>query len=478
MNLSSLVGNGASKQEQSAEIQYSAQAVSPIVNGEVKLTIGKSSVMASALFDTVAIEYVEINSLSLDDYIVTVKTDSGDYTFSRMGEWTQRFYDALCDAYNKAVLRSLFISGNPVLTVNGDYRYTERGTTASGKAPVLIYENCVTILPPNLCARRIPLCFVTGFDKGDFELTLSLNTSEGYTFSKLGYDTAPFAEAVEKQIRTLQETSLSAVKDIDPSLTATQASQLAKLVPEGVAAPIGQLASIAPSFVASLEEKLSGTRAAESYTALKELCNLAEIYIGFRKNETGADSAGGLTAVMSGGNPHAALGSLTGGAPPADGEEREPAPPDPYLLWLIAPSPDGKYAAVEFAEADSATFLYKTGGDFDSFARQLNRALEAINFKREVIRMTDEELRKPENADYYMAAKRTASLQFIRGVYAGRVIHSSLESWERKLTESWNGTQAELKQVVPAQAGVKFCDQCGLKLTPGVKFCGKCGMKL
>ena len=35
------------------------------------------------------------------------------------------------------------------------------------------------------------------------------------------------------------------VKKIDPSLSATQASQIAKLMPEGAAASIGQLAAIA-----------------------------------------------------------------------------------------------------------------------------------------------------------------------------------------------------------------------------------------
>jgi hypothetical protein len=77
-------------------------------------------------------------------------------------------------------------------------------------------------------------------------------------------------------------------------------------------------------------------------------------------------------------------------------------------------------------------------GDFEAFARQLNRALEAIAWGREVIRLTDDELRKPENADYYMAAKRTAALQFVRANFAGRVIHSSPEAWKKKLTEMWS----------------------------------------
>jgi hypothetical protein len=181
------------------------------------------------------------------------------------------------------------------------------------------------------------------------------------------------------------------------------------------------------------------------------------------------------------------------------------------LIWLIAPSPDGQCAAVEFAEVDSATFVFRVptksqdfvgeggateradfgreateeaerslrrrGGDFDRFAKQLNRALEAINFKREVIRLSNEELRKPENADYYMAAKRTAALQFVRANFEGRVIHSSADSWKRKLTELWNSTaaKADMAQIIPVTSKPTFCGQCGAELAPGVKFCGTCG---
>ena len=389
-----------------ASIEYTAQAVSPLVSGEVKMTISEKALTAAALFDIAEIPFAEMNALIHADYTVTVKADDGDYVFSRMGNWRQPFFDALLGAYNGAVLRSLFIKSDPIITARGNYRFIENGVISEGASSIHVYENSVAALPPDISARRIPLCAVIGMDKGDHELTLKLNTGESYTFAKLGYDTAPFAEAVEKQIRFLRGQAASAVKEIDPTLTAAQVSQIVKLAPQGAAAAFGQLAEIAPSFTSALEEKLSSTRAAESYAVFKELCDPTQIYIGFRKNETTS-------------------------------EDQDEEPTDPYLLWLIAPSPDGRYAAVEFAEADAATFVYRTGGDFISFAHQLSRALEAIDFKREVIRLSDKELRDPDNADYYMASKRTAALRFIRSNFVGRVIHSSAEAWKNKLIGMW-----------------------------------------
>ncbi|MCL2513230.1 MAG: zinc ribbon domain-containing protein [Oscillospiraceae bacterium] len=467
MDLESIM-DGGTPEEQKPAVEYTAQVASPLVSGEAKLKIGEKALTAAALFDTAEIAFSEITAIALADYAVTVNTDGGDYIFSRMGSLCQPFYDALLDAYNKAVLRSLFIKGSPVLTAKGDYSYTENGADIKGSAAVRVYENNVTALPPDLSARRVPLCFVTAMGKGGFSLTLTLDTGEAYTYSKLGYETDIFAEAVERQIRKLRENALAAVKEIDPGLTAAQASQIAKIMPQGAAAPIGKLADIAPSFAAALENKIAETRAAEYYGAFKELCYPAQIWVGFRKNEAAMETSG-LSGTPAGGLGEI-LGKLTDAIAAGDGDEA----PDPYLLWLIAPSPDGQFAAVEFAEADSATFLYKTGGDFTAFARQLNRALEAINFKREAIRLSDDDLRKPENADYFMAAKRTAALRFVRANFAGRIIHSSAESWRRKLAQTWNG-EAE---PVPAQTGAKFCGQCGAAVTQGVKFCGGCGNKL
>ncbi|MDR0293677.1 MAG: zinc ribbon domain-containing protein [Oscillospiraceae bacterium] len=440
MDLSALMGGNAPKKEQKPATEYTAQAASSLVNGEIKMTIGDNALTVTALFDAAEITFAGVNALTLTDHTVTVKADSGDIVFTRMGSWCQPFYDELCDAYNKAVLRSLFISGKPLVTAKGETFYTEKGAKGGASAAIHVYENNVTALPPDLSARRVPLCFVTGIDKDNYKLTLRLDTGESYAYTKLGYDTAPFADAVEKQIRKLREESLAAVKEIDPTLTAAQASQLARLMPQGAAASIGRLAEIAPSFSAALEDKITATRAAESYTTFRELCDPSKIWVGFRKTETAAS--------------------------------------DPYLLWLIASSPDGQHAAVEFAEADSATFVYQTGGDFDSFARQINRALEAINFKREVIRLSDEELRKPENADYHMAAKRTSALQFVRSNFAGRVIHSGAEAWKRGLTELWRaGTPAQAGST-PTRAGSKFCGQCGAAIAPGVNFCESCGAQI
>ena len=473
MDPSSLTGDNTNashqKQNPESDFAYTAQVISSLLNGEAKMKIDEASLTVTMLFDAVEIPYVNMLAFVFTDYSITVETREENYTFSRMGQWAQPFFDALRSAYNKAVLRSLFIKGEPLLTAKGNYQYNENNTIINGTAPIYLYENCVVTLPPNSSARRVPFCFVDSMDNGDYKLTLKLNTGESYSYAKLGYNTDFFTNTVKKQIRKLHEKSLATVKELAPSLTLAAASRIARFMLEGTAVPIGRLAAIAPSFVTSLEEKLSATRAADSYKVFKEQCNPTQIYIGFRKNESEKNSYH-LTDTLN--------NILTFGNNP-EKIEKETTAPDQYLLWLIAPSPDGQFAAMEFAVADTATFIYRTDGNFDRFAQQLSRALEAIDFKREVIRLSNEELYKPENADYYMASERTIALQFVRSRFVGRVIHSNFETWKHKLTELWSSTLTSQPPVTSVtQVNPKFCTACGAALSTGVRFCGNCGTKI
>ena len=91
MDLSSLMGGKAPEQEQQPAFEYTAQAASPLISGEVKLTISETALTVAALFDVVEIPLAKIVKLSFADYVVAVTTVDGDYTFSHMGAWAQPF---------------------------------------------------------------------------------------------------------------------------------------------------------------------------------------------------------------------------------------------------------------------------------------------------------------------------------------------------------------------------------------------------
>ena len=392
---------------------------SGFLRGEVTLDIGKDELTAVSAFDTAAISYADIQSIEFRDWAAHIQTDHGPVKISRMGRSGDPFYDELCAAYNKKVLAALFVGGAPLIETRGEYRIEENGRTLFGRAVLQVYDNCVCILPPGEDARRIPLCFLSDMQQVGFELTLTLDTGERYSMIRLGRDTDPFEAHITKQLRKMRDKTSAMVRQIDPSLSTMQAAAIAKLVPEGAAAPLGQLTAIAPSFAKALEAKIAGSRAAESYAAFRELCGPAQICLGLKKQ-------------FGWGTQESSQEEENQEPEAGDGQQ------DDLMLWMIAPGRDGHTAAVEFAVGEgesAATFIYRFDCGWDAFWHSLNRALEAIAFKREVIRLGDQELLQPQYDAYKMAVRRNVSLQYVRGCFAGRVVHASPERWKREIAK-------------------------------------------
>ena len=373
--------------------------------GDGKLTLTDDELCCLTLFDQYAIPYTDITSFEIANYQLVVRTEQYVLKALRLGNDLTPFCLQLSEKYNKKVLKAFFIDESPLFETQGGYRYTDGSGSAEGQADIKLYERCLCILPPNDGGRRIPLCFVRALEKGNFSHKLTLDTGETYELMRLGYDTDPFETKLSQCLYTVRQNAVSAALSVDNSLGTMQSAQIAKLMPEGVAAPMGALALISPSFSKAIEEKIGNSRASETYIHFKEICDPKEILVGTKSYLAGEDQKD--------------------------------------VLWIVAPKVkgDGGMAAVEMALSEdlaAATFVYRFQGEWEAFYKRLNHAIEAVNFRREVISLSDEDLNRKENALYKMAVKRTAALQFLRKCYAGRVIHATPESWKRDLNAKFN----------------------------------------
>jgi hypothetical protein len=248
----------------------------------------------------------------------------------------------------------------------------------------------------------VPLCFVTSIDRGNYTHTLTLDTGEKYEFMRLGLQTEPFDKKLNDCMTLIRKNAVNAAIATDASLNAMQSAQIARLMPEGVAASKGQLEAISPSFPFALESKISLSHAAETYPYFKQICEPKAIMLGIKSYLAGD-------------------------------QQKD-------VLWIIAPKATayGGVAAFEMAVSEdtaAATYLYRFSGDWEAFSKRLNHAIEAVEFHREVIFFSDEELNKNESAAYKMAVTRTPALQYIRSCFAGRIIHASMDSWKRDLEQ-------------------------------------------
>lgn len=465
--MSGMPENSQEQQKQPPIAEFEGYAECPLFSEVCRITIDREGLAIAGRFHQLPILYGEIHNIEASEYQLRLETAGGPVAFSRMGQELEWLTDKLRNAYNDAVVSALLITGKPSLTAQGNYHANEGGKSHQGQAEIRLYEDCLCILPPDENARRLPLCFLTGADKGDYSLTLTLSTGERYTLSQMGRELDELDRLLTKQLRALREKTLEWHKKLAPSLGSMQAASAGSLMPFGRAADFGKLKTVAPPLAAALEEKLGGSRMAQTWPWLRELCGGAGLMLGALpapEKEKCAETPMALPQT----------------APTEDTEALEEVPTEPApILWLMAPDKEGGVAAVELALGDNeaaATYLYRIEGGWETFALLIDRALEAAAFQREVILLPEDKLTSPEHIADAMLVKRTPAIGRLRRCFAGRAIHSSFDRWLRDTQKCRNSLAQASKGADSAQEQkTKYCTGCGAKLTPGAKFCGQCG---
>jgi hypothetical protein len=128
---------------------------------------------------------------------------------------------------------------------------------------------------------------------------------------------------------------------------------------------------------------------------------------------------------------------------------------DKTILWFFVPLADGgrplnAVAQEVTSEQGHATYVFRLmpAAEFES-AREagdevladavaasvakLNRALLTLNFRREPIYLTDEQIATGRWARYRAAIRKLDYLQWTRAAFLGRAIHNT--TWEQQLVD-------------------------------------------
>lgn len=420
----------------------------PLFAEECSIRLEEKQIAFVGRIRQLAIMYGEISSLYIANYKLMLVTESGVIAISRMGQALQWLYEKLYDAYNGVVLGALKVTGTVLLQLAGEYQAEEDGKVHDGPAVILLYEDCLCILPPNENARRLPLCFVKEAGISAYTYILELYSGERVTLSKLGRELDVLDLRLTQQLQKLGEKTSSWHKELAPGISSMQAAYAVELMPYGRAAQFQKLSETAPRLAAALEAKLKESRIGGTYPWLLELCGGANFWAGLAPAPQKPAGMEGLESLglLSGGAPDLSKLSEALKAPGANAEHSpvagalsadtltEQAPE--HVAWILVPDQTMQIAAVELSLADNeaaATYLYRIPGNWETFAILIDRALEAATFDRQFIRLSEAELQEPEHLEKRMLVKRTPALKLLRQQFAGRAIHSSLERWKKDI---------------------------------------------
>jgi hypothetical protein len=193
------------------------------------------------------------------------------------------------------------------------------------------------------------------------------------------------------------------------------------------------------SMIAGMQEQMTGAAATAASEAAKAAVGEAMAQTGGSSHHPGASAA----------------------APPGGGDENlagvteDETGRDKTILWFFVPLADGgrplnAVAQEVTSEQGHATYVFRLmpAAEFES-AREagdevladavaasvakLNRALLTLNFRREPIYLTDEQIATGRWARYRAAIRKLDYLQWTRAAFLGRAIHNT--TWEQQLVD-------------------------------------------
>ncbi len=223
------------------------------------------------------------------------------------------------------------------------------------------------------------------------------------------------------RITSIKEKRLSFIRALDKSIGMSASIEATALMPEDQAGCFDKLEADYPSLAKVIRKIIESSRIAASFKALQGIGDSSKLLVGIKE--------GTSAKVESEQEDTPSSDAENETEQPSESETEKPQ----YVIWIIAPGKDHNAAVVELAlpgEQAAATYLYRTEGNFDELASIINRALEAVSFRREFIMLAENKLQGDKYAEYRMLLERTPVLKLLRERFLSRVIHASAEKWK------------------------------------------------
>jgi hypothetical protein len=276
------------------------------------------------------------------------------------------------------------------------------------------------IIPEKSEIKRIPYSYISNINSENYELNITCEFGDKYTFSMMGYKYDSVVHTLSDVINELNIELQSTIKELLPKEGPLIIRRVSRLMKEGMAAKKTDIDKISPKIWGELEKRLELAGIKDEYNHLKSISQKSKLCIGFKR---------GL------------LGDLTG-----------------EYIWFLIPIYD--IASKEYGNAfameagtiseeevvkGKATYFFRMGerdkysnikniDDLhkraNEFIKTINRCMIEINFRREPIYLSDEKINEPRYEKYQFAIEKIPSLRLLRKLFIGRIIHGSEEQWE------------------------------------------------
>jgi hypothetical protein len=386
----------------------------------------------------------DIAGIRHGDHSIEVLLGSGEkWSFSSLGYSYDDFLRILHQNRNELILADMLADEALVMPdVVGEAEIGDATAPAllQGKCRIRLYRTSLAVLPLQGEIMRFPLgCMKEDIRIENFRLFLETDSGEKIAFFKLGGQLDLLKKSLANALTDLAIETQNYLRELLPKVKPEALSAAAALLRDGKAALRSRLDDQAPGLWRELESALLTSEIGESYRHLQALGKAEKAAFGFKRGLMGSlsgDTIWFLIPIYSVDPqiPGNALAMEAGTIRKANDSDAVPASGDDPLI-----GGSGKatyfFRLVSRNEYGKAAVAGTLDRNIDECIRRFNRAMLAVNFRREPLYLSNEKLQQPDYQHYRYSLQRLPELRMLRDHFIGRVVHRGKAQWQQDVAE-------------------------------------------
>jgi hypothetical protein len=421
--------------------------------GEAKATFDERYLTLTVMFgEPMLFAYTDIVGISDYDYKVDLfLTSKEKLNLWGLGYQYEDFLFQLYKLRNELMLKYLLIDES-LLKGGFEAQYSlinpNGQTNQTGKCEIRLYDTAMVVLPQKSDPIRLPYCYITNVNKQDYALKITNEFLEKIEFTQLGQNFDPLAKALSDSINKMILRTQENIKELIPEATPLALNKIASLMKDGRAAKRKEIDLQSQDFWRRLEKKIDEAGITKEYNFLNSLAAKDQVSVGIKRGLMGDLTGTYIWMMFPLLNPGTNRLSNTIAIEAFNTQDN---PED------IKQQGDSEKSVFETEEETSqnqdekqkpattgATYFFRTMSrkeysptkdedlirELENFTKNINRAMIDVNFRREPIFLSENQLDSTKYVQYRFAIARMPSLRMLRSLFIGRVIHSSLEQWK------------------------------------------------
>ena len=285
---------------------------------------------------------------------------------------------------------------------------------AEGPCEVRLYDTALVLLPLRHGILRVRYSDIEGIEARNFMLHISLSSGELIVLTMLGREMDPLWGAISTAMAELAKETQLTIKSAYPQADGEVLNAASRLLREGRAARRWEIEDVSPALWKGLEEEVAARGMGAEYAYLSSLGKGNMVRIGIKRSISSDGTYVWFMIPILGPHGNAVVMEATSSVDTG------------RATYFFRISPRAAYAAMsEEAREDAA----------DRCMDMITTGLREINFRRQPIYLTDQQLRLEPWKKYRFSALMIPELRELRARFIGRVAHTSEEEWKTKVNQ-------------------------------------------